>query len=130
MQSPPNRSISFTKYFSICFSIIFVPLRNNIKNRFMKNFKSIHEYFNTLKSDFPKLSDYERLNIAVQMQKNDILISGLGISETNEQPAFIEAVAIELGMSPLGRSIPGSVSYEIGRIADAIEELPENMRSE
>lgn len=96
----------------------------------MKNFKSIREYSSTLKSDYPKLSDYERLSLAIQMQRNDILISGLGVSETNERPAFLEATAIELGMSPNGRSVPGSISYEIGRIADAVEELPEKMGDE
>lgn len=50
-----------------------------------------------LKLDYPKLSDYEVLNLAIQIQRNQILESGFNVSYTDKHPSALEAVAIALG---------------------------------
>jgi hypothetical protein len=49
------------------------------------------------KKDYPELTDYEALSLAVQLQKNQILIAGFNISRTDKYPASLEAIAIQLG---------------------------------
>lgn len=49
------------------------------------------------KKDYPKLTDYEALSLAIQKQKNQILIAGFNISRTDKHPASLEAIAIQLG---------------------------------
>jgi len=62
----------------------------------MENFKSLKKYCEDLKFDYPKLTEFELLSIAVQMQRNNILISGLTVSKLNEYPAALEKIAILL----------------------------------
>ncbi|MEI6352673.1 MAG: histidine kinase [Candidatus Nomurabacteria bacterium] len=62
----------------------------------MNNYNSIREEVNKLKLDYDKLSDYELLSIAVQKQRNQILASALGVSQTDNHPSFIEDIAIHL----------------------------------
>jgi hypothetical protein len=50
-----------------------------------------------LKLDYPKLTDYEVLNLAIQIQRNQILESGFNVSYTNKHPSALEAIAIALG---------------------------------
>jgi hypothetical protein len=54
---------------------------------------------NELKEDFPKLSDFERLSLAIQIERNQLLENGLNISRVNTHPASLEAIAIALGFS-------------------------------
>lgn len=61
------------------------------------NFKSVKEYFEELKEDYPDLSDYQLLDAAIQLQRNDILVAGLQVSQNNNHPSGIEAIAISLG---------------------------------
>ena len=61
------------------------------------NFKNVNRYYDELKLDYPKLSDYELLSIAVQMQQNDILVAGLNVSQSDKRPAALEYIAILLG---------------------------------
>ena len=50
-----------------------------------------------LKLDYPKLSDFEVLNIALQMQRNQILQAGLNVNSQDKYPSALEAIAISLG---------------------------------
>lgn len=50
-----------------------------------------------LKLDYPKLTDYEVLNLAIQIQRNQILESAFNVSYTDKHPSALEAVAIALG---------------------------------
>jgi hypothetical protein len=50
-----------------------------------------------LKLDYPKLSDYELMNLAIQIQRNQILQAGLNVSSQDKYPSALEAIAICLG---------------------------------
>jgi hypothetical protein len=50
-----------------------------------------------LKLDYPKLSEYELLNLAIQIQRNQILQAGLNVSSQDKYPSALEAIAISLG---------------------------------
>lgn len=52
-----------------------------------------------LKMDYPKLSDFELLSLAIQIERNQLLENGLNISRSNKYPASLEAIAIALGYS-------------------------------
>lgn len=60
----------------------------------MENFKNLNKYCEDLKSVYPKLTDFEMLSIAVQMQRNDILVSGLTVSQSDKFPPALEKIAI------------------------------------
>ncbi|SHJ66373.1 hypothetical protein [Bacteroides stercorirosoris] len=91
----------------------------------MENFKSIYKYYNDLKLDYPKLSDYELLSIAVQMQRNDILKAGLTVFETDGTPPALEAIAIQLGMKPEKewRQTRGTILYELSEIKETLDKI-------
>jgi hypothetical protein len=50
-----------------------------------------------LRLDYPKLSDFEVLNVAIQLQRNQILQAGLNVSNRDNHPSALEAIAICLG---------------------------------
>lgn len=50
-----------------------------------------------LKENYPKLSDFERLSLAVQIERNNLLENGLNISRSDNYPSSLEAIAISLG---------------------------------
>lgn len=53
-----------------------------------------------LKEDYPKLSDFERLTLAVQIERNKFLQAGLNVCRNNSTPGALEAIAISLGFTP------------------------------
>ncbi|MGS4345103.1 histidine kinase [Myroides odoratus] len=52
---------------------------------------------NKLRLDYPKLSDFEILSLAIQIERNQILENGLVVSTNDSNPSGLEAVAIALG---------------------------------
>ncbi|MND80472.1 hypothetical protein D3C80_722440 [compost metagenome] len=50
-----------------------------------------------LKEEYSKLSDFEILSIAIQIQRNQILENGLAVSSSDKYPSALEAIAISLG---------------------------------
>lgn len=50
-----------------------------------------------LKEEYSKLSDFEILSLAVQIQRNQIIQSGLVVSSSDKHPSALEAMAIALG---------------------------------
>jgi len=64
----------------------------------MQNFKLIDEIVQELKQNYPALSDYELLSIAIQKQRNDILIAGLSVCQDSVYPSGIESIAAQLGL--------------------------------
>lgn len=62
----------------------------------MENFKNLNKYYDNLKSGYPNLTDFELLSIAVQIQRNDILIAGLTVSQLDKHPSALEKIAILL----------------------------------
>ncbi|MGL4585125.1 MAG: histidine kinase [Flavobacterium sp.] len=50
-----------------------------------------------LKIDYPQLTDFEVLKLAIQIERNQILENGLVVSTDDSSPAGLEAIAIALG---------------------------------
>ena len=50
-----------------------------------------------LKEEYPKLSDFEILSLAIQIERNQILQNGLVVSSSGKYPSGLEAIAIALG---------------------------------
>jgi hypothetical protein len=50
-----------------------------------------------LKLNYPKLTEYEILNLSIQIERNEILENGLVVSSNDNVPSGIEAIAISLG---------------------------------
>jgi hypothetical protein len=50
-----------------------------------------------LKLNYPKLIEYEILNLSIQIERNEILENGLVVSSNDNVPSGIEAIAISLG---------------------------------
>ncbi|UQD55394.1 histidine kinase [Flavobacterium sp. K5-23] len=50
-----------------------------------------------LKVNYPKLTEYEILTLAIQIERNEILENGLVVSSNDNEPSGIEAIAIALG---------------------------------
>ncbi len=50
-----------------------------------------------LKKDYPELSNFELLSLAIQIERNQIFEYGLNVSRTDNHPTSLEAIAIALG---------------------------------
>lgn len=50
-----------------------------------------------LKEEYSKLSDFEILSLAIQIQRNQILENGLAVGSSEKYPSALEAIAISLG---------------------------------
>lgn len=50
-----------------------------------------------LKSEYPKMSDFEILSLAIQIERNQILENGLNVSTNDKSPSALEAISIALG---------------------------------
>ena len=63
------------------------------------NYNSISDILETLEDDFSgenKISQFELYQLAIQMQRNEILIAGFGVYQNNFKPSFIENLSIEI----------------------------------
>lgn len=58
-----------------------------------------------LKEGYPKLSDFEILSLAVQIQRNQIIQNGLVVSASDKYPSGLEAIAISLGYNESSSTI-------------------------
>lgn len=56
-----------------------------------------HKIAKLLKMDYPKLSDFELLTLAIQIERNQILENGLVVSRDDSKPTALEAISIALG---------------------------------
>lgn len=61
-----------------------------------QNYRSLDEICKELESNY-NVTAFEALTLAVQIQRNEILISGLSVHQTDKYPASLAAIAIELG---------------------------------
>ena len=50
-----------------------------------------------LREEYTKLSDFEILSLAIQIERNQILENGLVVSTSDKYPRGLEAIAIALG---------------------------------
>ena len=62
----------------------------------------------------PKLTDFEALQIAVQIQRNELFAQAHVLNTRQGGPSALESIAIELGAAHDGRSIKHAVE-EIAR---------------
>lgn len=62
--------------------------------------KELDEIKEELKEYYPKLTEFELLQIAVQHQQNKIFVAAFVISPTDSYPGAIEAIAMRLGQEP------------------------------
>ena len=60
----------------------------------IENYSVIAKY---LKIEFPKLSEFKILSLAIQIERNQILQKGLVVSSDDKHPVGLEAIAITLG---------------------------------
>lgn len=66
-------------------------------------------------ANYPELTAYERLSIAVQIERNQILENGLAVASDDSKPAALEAVAIALGYTSSQSSTINDVLKDILR---------------
>jgi len=69
-----------------------------------------------LKLDYPKLTDFELLTLAIQIERNQILENGLVVSTTNSNPSGLEAIAYSLGFK--GEQIEYTITDALRDIVD------------
>jgi len=50
-----------------------------------------------LREEYTKLSDFEILSLAIQIERNQILENGLVVSTSDKYPSGLESIAIALG---------------------------------
>jgi len=58
------------------------------------NLPSIHSFVKELRLDYPKLTDFEALQLAVQMQRNEIMKRAFVISSSDDYPSALEKIAM------------------------------------
>lgn len=67
-----------------------------------------------LKLDYPKLTEFELLSLAIQIERNHILENGLVVSRSDSNPSGLEAIAYALGFKG------GQIEYTI---TDALKDI-------
>lgn len=86
---------------------------------FDKDYQDLNTIEKGLKLDYPKLTDFERLTLAIQKQRNQILIAGFVINSS--RPSGLEAIANSLGYSKDIGS--GNINERLSEITSALEDL-------
>ena len=64
----------------------------------MKNqIQNYNQIVSDLKKDYQKLTEFELLSLAIQIERNQILENGFVVSSDDRHPSGLEAIAIALG---------------------------------
>jgi hypothetical protein len=61
---------------------------------------------------------FRNIQLAIQIQRNDILIAGLNVSQSDKYPPALEAIAIQLGYK---KQLSSTVTELLGDIANKLE---------
>jgi len=61
------------------------------------NVQNYNEIARGLKIDYPKMSDFEIVSLAIQIERNQLLENGLAVNRDDSKPGSLEAIAICLG---------------------------------
>ncbi|GAB3503647.1 hypothetical protein [Emticicia fontis] len=85
----------------------------------ISDYESISKIEKGLKLDHPELTDFERLSLAIQIQRNQILRVGFVINSSS--PNGLEAIGIALGYS--NNSFSGNISERLSDIASALDDF-------
>jgi hypothetical protein len=82
--------------------------------------QNIFEIEEDVRSRYPKLTPYESLRIATEIERNQLLVAAFNISSDDSYPTNLEAIGIALGYSSqMSVSIPSAMS----EIAEAISDM-------
>lgn len=76
--------------------------------------ESYHEIAEGLRKTYSELTIIEALNLAVQIERNQILENAFTVSRNDENPPSLEAIAISLGYD----NARSSLVEAINKIAD------------
>ncbi|RUT68575.1 histidine kinase [Flavobacterium cupreum] len=83
----------------------------------MKNrIESYYEIAKNLKKEYPKLSEFEILSLAVQIERNQILENGLAVSFEDKYPSALEGISIALGFK--NNQLDTTITNVLQEIAD------------
>lgn len=64
----------------------------------MNSYRGIDDIESDLRMQYGNLfSDFEVLSLAIQIQRNEILVAGLVIDQSDNRPTALEAIAMQLG---------------------------------
>lgn len=85
----------------------------------INSYSKLSEIETNLKSGYPKLTEFERLSLAIQIQRNEILSAAFVLNSSS--PNGLEALAIVLGYSTGFGS--GNINDRLSEIASAVEDL-------
>lgn len=58
-----------------------------------------------LHKHYPTLTEFERLSLGIQIQRNQILENGLAVSKTDKNPSGLEAISRALGFTDNNRDM-------------------------
>lgn len=84
----------------------------------MDRVKTLKTIVDNLKVDYKKLSEFELLSIATQVQRNQILEAGFNLSSKDDRPSALEAISIALGYK---NNDDGSILNALYKIAVNID---------
>lgn len=79
----------------------------------IKSFKEIEK---ELHSDYPNLTQYERLKLAVEIEKKEILRNGLAVSHKDDNAPALVAIALALGFGDKGKE--GSINNTLKELVE------------
>lgn len=84
------------------------------------NYRKIDKIVSDLKLHYKDLTEFQLLSIAVQIQRNEIIKTGLNVKAMDSLPTSLEAIAIQLGFSDkrTNETIPESINQIVGVIAE------------
>lgn len=58
--------------------------------------RSLYQIEKELKKEYPNLTEFEALSLAVQIERNEILENGLVVSRTDRVPSGLERLALAI----------------------------------
>jgi len=90
---------------------------------------NISSYVDDLRKEYPKLSDYELLSIAVQQERNDILMNGL-LTGGHDGHVGLEYIGMALGSPDAEGSPDKTITDSLDRISRAVYTGLESIREE
>ncbi len=68
-------------------------------NNMTHNHETIDSIFREYKEKYPKLTDHQALELAVQIQRNQILKAAFVVTKISKHPAALESIAMSLGQN-------------------------------
>jgi hypothetical protein len=92
------------------------------------NLPTISSLVKELRLDYPKLTEFEALQLAVQMQRNEIMRRAFVVGSNDNYPSALEAIAATLGFRIDDGGAPTMYDL-ISGIDDSLEDMTGAVRS-